>query len=464
MRVSEAFLVNTQNFETIINALAAYDDPNPVVDTNLIEYLGYSDPNDLLVVRLLKDLKVIQQDGSPGIYFKEFQNTETTRLAIAKGLLTAYAQLFEDYPFIHKSQFQKVNDAFKELFGNKKTDLIIKYITGTFLCIVSYCGIATIDRALKEKKQPLLTEVGVQTNGTYNHTKNKNGQIDAKVIDHFIADFTSEDEANFSQPDEMNRRDEENDKMDLSLNANNKETEMENNETPFMDNNPLELHTNHTAGRSSSRAPKESHGKQEFIQKALIRKSVLLYKMKRWEALLPALDQIIDRYNKPGHENMEEVVSRSIIHRAITLLNLKRPDQALPALDAVIEHFRDSERKEFYDKASMAMLYKAEMVGNDEDVNLLPLYNSIIQRLHSFPSVRQKLDAIHLKRFDLIMLYGTRDEALDASIKLIERFKDDNEQPEYLQKAMIKRAEILDSLNRDEQALQAYDDFLTMFG
>jgi hypothetical protein len=151
MKVSEAFLVNTKNFDNIIEALVNYEDREFVIDSSLLEMLGYSDPNDLLVVRLLKDLSIIDQDGEAGKYFDEFRDPETTKKALARGVLDAYAPLFEKDPQIYKADIGDLKKAFNEVFDGKKTDLIVKYISGTFHKITSYCGTGTIEAVMDER-------------------------------------------------------------------------------------------------------------------------------------------------------------------------------------------------------------------------------------------------------------------------------------------------------------------------
>src|SRR5699024_6192684 len=96
---------------------------------------------------------------------------------------------------------------------------------------------------------------------------------------------------------------------------------------------------------------------------------------------------------------------------------------------------------------------------------LMPLYDSIIERIDTDANdrMKEKLDEIYLKRFDLICNLDDPQKILEASSTLIARFKTSKRYSEYLQRAMICRAQILDEMNRDEDALKAYDEFLAAF-
>lgn len=484
MKVSEAFLVNTKNFDVIIDTLVGLNTEGLTINSTLLENLGFSDPNDLLVVRILKDFNIIDNNGKAGEYFNEFSNPATTNRALAKGLVTAYGQLFDKYPKIHHASLDKIKEAFEEIFEGKKTELIIKYISGTFQKVSSYAGLATVDSILQKESLDLVQEsVAMEAevlqpdkrNGTHN-TSEKQSDLSNKNIDDLINDF---DEKRFGDNSDDTKE------ADLTVHEYSKENEpVEDDDDPFnfedefsskppkptakkeqIDMDPVDLDISLSTATQPSDPMKNKTAEHEFVQKALIRKSDLLLKMQRWEELVPALEEIIRRYDNNNHPGLDEAVSRSIIRRAIALLKLHRTDEALSALSSVIIRFKDSENKEFFDQASRAMLYKANILEKNGTEDLLPLYNSIIERLDTNSELvtKEKLDEIHLKRFDLIISKGESSEIFEASTKLIRRFKDSDEHQTYLQKAMIIRAEMLDDMGHEEEALAAYNQFLANF-
>ncbi len=477
MKVSEAFLVNTKNFEPIIEELVGYQSDKPVFNSSLLEALGYTDPNDFLVIRVLKDFNVIDTNGEPSKYFEEFQDPTATKQALAKGLLFAYEGLFEIYPKIHQENLDNIKEAFEEVFQGKKTDLIIKYISGTFHKVVTYIGSSTLEAVLKEKKsEPELVKATVDADYAKNGS---NASIYEKDVQDLVNDFDVKNEATGPSADEKalditvqefkeeEHQKQEDDPFDF-IDEKDPSTEQKTttDEPAHSDQDSFELDIPLSAITQNNDPMNTLTKEHDFIQKALFRKSDLLYKMQRWEDLLPALEQIIKRFDSAENPGLKEAVSRSIIRRAMTLMKLKRIDEALPALSTVISRFKDSDKQEFYDQASMAMLHKAQILEARGDQDLLPLYDAIINRLDSNTEMlmKEKLDQIHLKRFDLILKKGEHAEVLDASTKLVERFKNNKDYLDYLQKAMMKRAEILDEMHRDEEALEAYDEFLALFG
>ncbi|PAU95663.1 hypothetical protein CK503_00955 [Aliifodinibius salipaludis] len=552
MKVSEAFLVNTENFVPIIESLVHYDADDIVINSDLLEHLSYSDPNDLLVIRILKDFAIIDNNGEPGKYFEEFQNPETTKIALAKGLVTAYKGIFDQHPNIHQRSPEKIKEVFQEHFKDKKTDLIIKYILGTFQKIVSHIGVSTIDAVLNDEanKEKVTAEVSASernensssNNGRDQRTNSNEGQevkkeeISDNSIDDFLNGFetsspknrgsdTNNEQSEFTPNPETHQTDDppiqefvnsieesteepietaeekekktkseelsgtldeieenniektedqdenEDDAFDLGTNG---QPEQESNSSESNkkqepgDIDPIDLELPMSQATKPNNAMQNVTEEHQFVKKALLRKSDLLHKMKRWEELVPTLEEIINRYDNQEHTDLKNAIERAVIRRAIALLKLGKSEEALPALNSVIDRFKDSDNEEFYEQASRAMLFKIDILEkkNIPSDELLPLYNTIINRLDSNSQLllEEKLDAIHCKRFDLIVDENNTSMLLDASSKLISRFKDSGKHQEYLQKAMIVRAEALDEMGEDEAALKAYDEFLKRFG
>lgn len=497
MKVSEAFLVNTKNFESIIDTLVKHETKEPVINSTLLEDLCFSDPNDLLVVRILKDFKIINNDGKPSKFYDEFKNANTTKVALAKGLITAYEGLFDAYPKIHQAPIEKIKAAFVEIFQGKKTELIIKYISGTFQKVVSYVGVPTIDKVLKEfdTEKTVLEPSVVKAESKPSTTNGQHivAEVDEPTpesnkvndnIDELLQDFGIEEAQDndseesdvdvtvqefLIEDDSADKNEDQPEDDPFGLKENHEEAEpqeIKQENTPNIDVNPVDLDIPLSTATQITNTMEQLTSEHEFVQKALLRKSDLLQKMNRWEDLIPTLEEIIKRYDNEEHLGLQDVVSHSVIRRATALLKLNKTEEALPALNTVIARFKDSDKKEFYNQASRAMLYKANIVEKKGGDGLLPLYNAIIDRLDSSSEIlmKEKLDGIHLKRFDLITREGEPSEILDACTKLVERFNESNEHVEYLQKAMIIRAEMLDEMGQDEEALAAYDQFLSAFG
>lgn len=507
MKVSEAFLVNTNNFDAIIKALVNYDEEEPIIDSDLMEELGYSDPNDLLVVRLLKDLDVINNEGEAAEHYHEFRDPETTKKALGKGIVSAYEDLFREHPHIHKSQ-DEIKRIFEEIFRDKKTDLIIKYISGTFKKLISFVGLNTIDDLLpddgfeqKEPAEPVEGEedtreeqsiIETEASDTHedkteeetdyseyappelngNHDQEEENEQEEETSAPTLAEAFENGQAGSAETDDTDASvvEFENDVVETvdekTETAVETETKTGPSEQPSSENesNPSPSNTGNPMEELSKTTDKELNTDDSLVQKALFRKFDLVYKMERWEDLLQTADEIISRYD--DHPELEKKVVQAITRRADALLELERPSDALEPVNNIIDRFSDSENEQYYEQASQALMLKAQILEDQGEGDLLGLYDTIVDRFESGDGQadNEKLNQIILKRFEIVLEEKEEDKVLEACSSLISRFKGNEEHKDHLHTAMIKRAEILDEMDRDEEALEAYNEFLSAFG
>lgn len=177
MSITENFLVNTKNFESIIEELRSVKELPGQVNNVFLEKLGYSNPSDLLVLHLFKDLRMLNHDNTPTPLFSKFRNDATSDEALAEGITNAYSDMFEANPSVYKLQKDELKEEFKKYFGSTKSDLIIKYMANTFLTLVNYAGLNTVEKAAAEfssgsssqdETHPAVSKVSEQQkNGTH---------------------------------------------------------------------------------------------------------------------------------------------------------------------------------------------------------------------------------------------------------------------------------------------------------
>jgi hypothetical protein len=595
MAVTESFLVNTNSFNAIIEALIELDEAPEEITDELLISLGFESPSDLLVVHMLKELDMVTVDGEPTDLYHEMTDTDTTDEAIATGLIRAYTDLFEQNRDFHKLQKEDIHKELNEYFDGRKTDLIIKYMTNTFHKLVTYAGLNNVQKAVDRyfKDQPLpkqeaadeevdledeptLSENGLgdEDQAAESHSEIESedagekevSETDDEFDDVFFSDDNEEEEEitadleeetvdiageeddeeedelagkgkkgsiNFDELpqvkqeekgsknifDFFSRDSKDEDEDEETLEASSEEAkseedvpeetedteifadaedeiELQEEETEHqeelneadrtdktedveesqesLEQELLEInmetnngyHTNGAENKENPMANLTNIPTNEKIEKAIIKKAELLYKLERFEDVLPAYNDVISYFDDSDKDHLKEAVAKAVINRVAVLNKLNREDDLLPALDEVITRFEDSSTTEYYEQASMAMLQKSQLLEDGSPEELLSLYNDIIDRLRtaSSPKIKKQVDDIFINRVDLLSENGSENELLNAVEDLIDRFKDSQLQNGELEQAMYKKAEILENLNRDEEALEAYSEFLEKFG
>lgn len=549
MAVTESFLVNTNSFNAIIEALVELDETPEEITDELLISLGFESPSDLLVVHMLKELEMVTVDGEPTDLYHDMINPATTDEAIATGLIHAYEDLFEENRELHKLQKEDIQKELNEYFEGRKTDLIIKYMTNTFHKLITFAGLNNVQKAVDahfkdrpvnvEEEAPAEEEVTLEDEITLSENSADESDASVEESEETVAESDlEEDEEDYSDADDIflgddkEEDEEENivagqeaEKSDKKINfdelpqvqqeekgskniddffveevqeeitdeadedifaEDEKEHQEETNEAEdddlkdieesqeSLEQELLELNMESTNGHNKNGAETKENPManltniptNEKVEKALIKKAELLYKLERFEDVLPAYNDVISFFDDSDKDHLKEAVAKAIINRVAVLNKLDREDDLLPALDEVIERFENSSTTEYYDHASMAMLQKSQLLEDASADVLLPLYNDIIDRLRnaSSPKIKNQVDEVFVSKVDILSEDGSESELLDAVDDLIDRFKDSQMHNGQLEQAMYKKAEILENLNRDEEALEAYSEFLEKFG
>lgn len=527
MGISENFLVNTKSFDPIIQALISRSEhPETISDTTL-EKMGYENPSDLLVLHVLRGLDIIHQDKTPSDLYFKMVDPDHTKEAIAEGVINGYKDLFLETPDIHKKLPGEIQEKLKEYFEGKKTDLIIKYIANTFHKLVSYAGIKTVeearDRILGDELEAATVEeeieiddeieVEVEANDTVEesdsadsavtetsnngkskpdfHAASEQEEISSRSVEEILFGDkpAAEERDNESLKDQDDSADERKNLEELS------ETELQEELSESMeDDGSIQEYTSSEdredeedipvpetaekapSGRSESSALPGNHKislakldtSDERIQKAVVRRAELLYKLGHNEEALDSFEEMISYFDTTDEAFLKQAVHDAVLRRVELVKKLDQDHKLLPALNEVIRRFSSSDNPEYYEQASKAMLQKAELLETmDYDgQDLLPLYNRIINRLEdeTDPYIQDKVNEIYIRRLTLLNRADDNSELLKALNQSITRFGDTPRFRKYLEETMFRKAEILEEMNRDEEALDAYTSFLEEFG
>lgn len=540
MGISENFLVNTKSFDPIIKALVERDGVPSTISEQVLEEMGYTNPSDLLVLHVLRGLDIIGQDKTPTDLYEKMTDPDTTQEAIAEGVIKGYGELFEQNPDIHKLQTGDVQELLKEYFGDKKTDLIIKYIANTFQKLVSYAGGKNIEKArnayLEAKSIPVESKTEAdstteeqEARPDISETMSQESVKSRSVEEILFGDTpassenhkeketagqeTAEESTEAKTPDEPEdsveieeepaieedkdtvespeaeaepaAQSEEPKLAEAGAEDESESSEEESEEATFEseiheytpededeDEDEKEEKILEAMSSSDKEAQSETMAKFDLsnrkVQKALVRRADLQYRLEYYPEALDSVNAILSYFDNADEAFLKNAVKEAVIRRVDILNKLDQKENLLPALNEVISRFSESGNDRYYHHASMAMLQKAEILEQSDfdQESLLPLYDAIIERLEesSNPSVQDKVTDIFAKRLELLAQSGGRSEFLEALGTSIVRFKDAQRYRKYLEDAMFRKAELLEKMERNEEALDAYNAFLEEFG
>lgn len=174
-----------------------------------------------------------------------------------------------------------------------------------------------------------------------------------------------------------------------------------------------------------------------------------------------------DAFNEEESDSQfDEYINKAYIKKAELLYKLERYKEAMPALDEVYNRFADSGDEILSEQASNALIKKMDSAEKLElQGELAPIYSEVIDRFNSSYSGKfaEHLDKAFISLPDVLLANDQNEKALDILSQAITRFKQTESNQDFLIKAMYTRAEILEETGNDEEALQAFEEFLNKF-
>lgn len=453
MGLTSKFLVDTSNFEEITEKLRTVESLPEHIDTEYLEQLGYTNPPDFLVLNFFKDLKFLNDDDTPTPLFEKFRNPETSKDALAYGVIEAYGDLFETDPSIHHKSTEDIVEVLKSLLKDKKSDLILKYMANTVSVLVDYIGRKKIESVLNR-----------ETSNTSN--------IEAIVQE--IAEKYSNNQSNLEEDHIVSSEKDSNQvqKVEQAVSANSSasaddESAHDINETVDIMNEQETASENNKVSKDTESPPltvvNQENGTEEQVDETSEEPEPIPLE----ESSPPSSDEENNIQSTSNSNTDTEYINKAYIKKAELLYKLDKYDEALPALDKVYQRFSDSDQDELYEHASIALIKKmhiAEELGLNK--KLIPIYDNIIERLSSSDNstFTKPVDRAYINKAEILLNNNQNEKALGAIDQAIKRFKNTQRNNDFLIQAMFKKAELLEQSGADQKALEAYEAFLDTFG
>lgn len=400
MALTTKYFTNVSNFEEIAEFLRTSDALPDQINKSYLEQLGYTDPADGLILNFFKDLKFLEDDNTPTPLLENFRDPSTSKEALAVGILEAYGDLFEENPKVYQQSKVKIVKLLESLLEEEKSNIIINYMAKTFSVMVDYVGSETIEAVLKRRE----------------------------YYDSFLDN--SEEQKGSGEENESQLV---TDKLE-SPNSNN--------------------HSNTSELEPSNKA---KNGIDKRIQESASEN------LESVQSFAPEVDEIEDE----SKEKVTAYINKAYIKKAELLYKLKRYEEALPSLDKVYQKFADAKDEELYDSASVALVKKMKTAEKLELKDyLFSIYPVVIERLASTKNseLAAAVDHAYINLTEILVESDQVEKALDVIDQAIHRFKGRKQYSDFLAKLMFTRAELLEQSEDNEKALEAFDNFLKIFG
>jgi hypothetical protein len=97
-----------------------------------------------MLIGVLKELGFLDADGTPQRRYFEFLDQSRSGKVLADGIREAYRDLFAVNREAHEMSAQEVTNKLRTMYEGKKSDLVIKRITGTFKALCDEADFTTV--------------------------------------------------------------------------------------------------------------------------------------------------------------------------------------------------------------------------------------------------------------------------------------------------------------------------------
>lgn len=147
MPASLTYLASNKNLETLFTTIQSAKVPDRFTQEFLGTTIGLKGTNDRMMIPLLRTLGFLEASGAPTAAYRELKNRDSAKRAIAKGVRTAYAPLFEANEAAHSLSSDKLKGLVAQVAGTD--DSMTARIVATFsaLCRLGDFAAMPVDNA-----------------------------------------------------------------------------------------------------------------------------------------------------------------------------------------------------------------------------------------------------------------------------------------------------------------------------
>ena len=124
-----SYLTSTKNLSDIVQAIQAAQAPDTFTQ-KFLEDLGFKSTTDRLVIKMLKVLGLLTDTGTPTSMYYEFLDQTQSGKVLARGMRTAYSDLFQLKAKAHEMSATELKNKMKTLTqGQASADVLAKMVT-----------------------------------------------------------------------------------------------------------------------------------------------------------------------------------------------------------------------------------------------------------------------------------------------------------------------------------------------
>jgi hypothetical protein len=151
MALPDSYTLKTGSLQAYFDAMLDAKPPERF-SVKFLENLGFTSTNDRLFIGILKDLGLLNRDGTPQQRYFDFLDRGRSKQILADGIRDAYADLFAVNTKANEFTVQDAKNKLRTLYAGKKTDLVIGNIAKTFRALCDCADFSGAPSARQERR------------------------------------------------------------------------------------------------------------------------------------------------------------------------------------------------------------------------------------------------------------------------------------------------------------------------
>ncbi len=182
MALPDSYTLKTGSLQAYFDAILDAQPPERF-SVKFLENLGFTSTNDRLFIGILKDLGLLNRDGTPQQRYFDFLDRSRSKQVLADGIREAYADLFAINTKANEFSVQDAKNKLRTLYSGKKTDLVIGNIAKTFraLCDAADFSATTAIRQERRQVDETVEEVQIEREPVARHSHEEPGLPAGKI-------------------------------------------------------------------------------------------------------------------------------------------------------------------------------------------------------------------------------------------------------------------------------------------
>jgi len=158
MALPTSYLTSTKNLADILQAIQAAQAPETFTQ-KFLEDLGFKSTSDRLVIKMLKVLGLLTDTGTPTPMYYEFLDQSQAGKVIARGMRSAYADLFQIKDKAHEMTPADLKNKMRTLTQGQASDDVLGKMVSTFQAFAKLGDFSDPVKA-DDRQEPALEEPG----------------------------------------------------------------------------------------------------------------------------------------------------------------------------------------------------------------------------------------------------------------------------------------------------------------